>query len=76
VFKSIVVAAVFLAFVPSAWAAGTGFAGTETVSNTGNVISCEFTILFQNRGAGRPINGRFTATHSSHGDSWKWQPGY
>ena len=113
--RSIVVAAVFLAFTPSAWAAGTGFAGTtcdapafqtwmlsrlghgksfttdkpmpgtidygpisqaDTVSNTGNDISCEITVVFNNRAGGRPIKGRFTATSSSHGNSWKWQPGY
>ena len=49
---------------------------SQTVSDTGDEISCEISVRFASAGASRTIRGRFTATQASNGrGSWRWQPG-
>jgi len=49
----------------------------DTVSNTGNKISCEITVDLDTPRGTRPMHGRFTATQApgGHRGSWNWQPG-
>jgi len=46
----------------------------DTVSNTGNKISCQITVDLDTPRGTRPIHGRFTAMAGQGKGSWRWQP--
>jgi len=49
---------------------------SETISNTGETISCRIEVKMETPSGTRLVHGRFTATRSPTGfASWRWQPG-